>query len=61
MDIENAEFRNISFTKEITKSFAISAAVTAGMWTGLLAVGLAVNKFQELKKARNAKKTQTEN
>lgn len=50
------EYQPISFTKEITKSFVLSTVITAGMATGFLAVGLAMNKIDELKKSRAAKK-----
>jgi len=54
------ETTEISFGKEIAKSFAISTAVTAGSWAGMIAVGLAVSKIQDLKKKRAAKKAADE-
>lgn len=52
--IENVP--DISFGKEIAKTLALSAATTAGMVVGLVAVGLAASKIQEVRKNRADKK-----
>lgn len=45
---------NTSFAKEIAKSVVVSgatsAAVTAGFWTGLVAVAVVVQKIADRKK-----------
>lgn len=53
---ETTDSTELSFGKEIAKSFVISTAVSAGVIAGFAAVGLAINKFDEIKKARAAKK-----
>jgi hypothetical protein len=50
------ELADISFGKEIAKTLIISAAATAGMMGGALAVGLVMNKTSEFKQKRAAKK-----
>lgn len=50
---------NISFGKEIAKTFAVSAATSVAAVGGLIAVGYAVGKFQEFKTRRASKKADT--
>lgn len=50
------ELADISFGKEIAKTFALSAAFTAGTIAGVAAVAFTVNKVSELKQKRTAKK-----
>lgn len=54
-NVETSETPETNFGKEITKTFAISTAVSAGVIAGFMVVGLAVNKFQDFKARRNAK------
>jgi hypothetical protein len=51
-----AELPEISFTKEIAKSFVISTAVTAGTVVGFIVVGVAWNKIDDVRAKRRAKK-----
>lgn len=53
---ETSDSTELSFGKEITKTLAIATTTSAGVIAGFMAVGLAVNKFEEMKKARVAKK-----
>lgn len=52
----SSDSTELSFGKEIAKTFAISTVTSAGVIAGFVAVGLAINKFDEIKKARAAKK-----
>lgn len=56
MDNETQEFEDINFGVEIAKALAISTATTVGVCAGFLVIGYAYSKFEELKKARQAKK-----
>lgn len=53
---ETTDSNELSFGKEIAKALAISTATSAGVIAGFVAVGLAINKLDEMKKARAAKK-----
>ena len=46
----------VSFAIEIAKAFAISAASVAGSVAGMAILGLAYNKFVDVKESRKAKK-----
>jgi len=50
---------NTNYLKEIAKSAGISAATTAGMIVGFLAVGFVWSAFDEWRDARKAKKNPT--
>lgn len=52
--------QNNSFGKEIAKTLTVSAATTAGMIVGTIAIGYAVGKFQEFKANRASKKSEPE-
>lgn len=54
------ENKDNNFGQEIVKSFTISTASMAGVLVAFMAVGLAANKFKELKETRKAKKTKKE-
>lgn len=60
-EMTTIETQDISFGKEIAKTFVVSTAVTVGWTAGLLLVGFACSKYQEKKEAKKAKKNiQTE-
>lgn len=62
MENENTEtFEDINFGKEIAKAFVYSAASTAGVVVGMIAIGLAVQKYEKIKAKRDAKKAQKNN
>jgi hypothetical protein len=48
-----SELPEISFGKEIAKTFIVSAAGAAGMMVGLLAVGFVSQKIRDRKLAKN--------
>lgn len=47
-----SDLPEISFGKEIAKTFVISAVSAAGMFAGMVAVGLVAQKIQERKLAK---------
>lgn len=49
-----------SFGTELAKSFAVSAASTAGMIVGLAAIGFAKQKWETRRKAKDANVTPAE-
>lgn len=51
-----ADAPEINFGKEIAKNLVLSTAITTGVLAGFMVVGLTVNKIDELRKARKAKK-----
>jgi len=53
-DLEVPEIEKFSIMKEITKSFVIATAVTAGTLLGFLVVGLVTNEIDK-KRKRNKK------
>lgn len=59
MDIDDTtpETENDSLGKAIAKDFASSAASTAGIWTGMILVGIALKTVQDFKARRAAKNT----
>lgn len=51
----------VSFTKEIAKSFAYTAVATAGAWAGIIAVGLTFEAASSLiSRLKDNKTTTTE-
>lgn len=58
-DKKNSENSEDSITVELVKSFAISAAITAGTLAGMIGVGYVVTKHKEFKENR-LKKEQDE-
>lgn len=59
-DIDTPADENESFGVVLAKSFAVSAATTAGMVGGLVAVGYVVTKIQERKAKKEAAKKEAE-
>lgn len=57
---ETSDSVETSFGKEIAKTLALSTATSAGVVAGFVVVGLAITKFEELKKKRAAKKAAAE-
>lgn len=57
--IETYEFEDINLGKEIAKSFAQSAAVTAGAWAGILGLAFAFAGVTSLVEKIKARKTTT--
>ena len=53
---ETSENTDPSFAKEIAKSVVLSTAISAGVVTGMIAVGMAMNKIEKLKARRAEKK-----
>ncbi|QPX71444.1 hypothetical protein SscP1EGY_47 [Streptomyces phage SscP1EGY] len=53
---ETSENTDPSFAKEIAKSVVLSTAISAGVVTGMIAVGMAMNKIEQLKARRAEKK-----
>jgi hypothetical protein len=59
---ENTEtFEDINFGKEIAKTLVLSAASTAGVVVGMIAIGHAIDQFEKIKAKRAAKKAQKTN
>ena len=53
---ETTENNDPSFAKEIAKSVVLSTAISAGVVTGMIAVGMAITKIEKLKARRAEKK-----
>lgn len=51
----------IPFATQLAKEFVISAAVTAGVVVGFMAVGAAYTKIVKMKDARNIKRYNKQN
>lgn len=53
---ETSENNDPSFTKTIAQTVVLSTAISAGVVTGMIAVGMAIKKIEKLKTRRAEKK-----
>ena len=59
-DVSENTYQPESFVMELSKSFAYSAAASAGLWAGLLAASYIAGLVSEKKNARKSKETPTQ-